>query len=80
MNEQCRPAGAIEPFWYVRIDDEWVFVDGVVETEARDGGRRIRFLFIDRPAMVVAKDDLVMSRPPDDSGSTARRPASSNLD
>ena len=79
MNEQYRPAGDIEPFWHVRIDDEWVFVDGVVETEAPDGGRRIRFLFTDRPATVVAKDDLVMSRPPDD-GSTAAGSANSTLD
>lgn len=79
MIEQYRPAGAIEPWWYVLIDDEWVFVDGVVETEAPGGGRRIQFLFTDRPATVVAKDDLVMSRPPDD-GSTVNPPGSSNLD
>jgi hypothetical protein len=69
MNEKYRPAGAIEPFWHVRIDDEWVFVDGVVETEVPDGGQRIRFLFIDRPATAVSKDDLVMSKPPDHDGS-----------
>lgn len=70
MKEQYRPAGDIDPCWHVLIDDEWVYVDGVVETEAPDGGRRIRFLFTDRPATVVAKAELVMSRPPDD-GPTA---------
>jgi hypothetical protein len=79
MNEQYRPAEGIEPFWFVRIDDEWVFVDGVLETEAPDGGERIRFFFIDRPAMVVAKGDLVMSRPPDDSSSAASGPGGSTL-
>jgi hypothetical protein len=66
MTDTYRPASVIEPNWQVRFEDEWMLVDMVVETEAPDGGQRIWFYFSDRPATVVAKGDLVMSRPPVD--------------
>lgn len=80
MNEKYRPAGDIDPYWYVRVDGEWVMVDGTVETETPGGGRRIRFLFTDRPPTVADKGDLVMSRPPGHADSGQRGADGSHID
>ena len=63
--EGYRSAGSIEPHWQVLVDDQWVTVDTVVETERPDGVRLIHLYFVGHRPAVAVKSDLVRSRLPE---------------
>ena len=62
------PAGQVEPGWHLFINEQWVDVGVVIETEIPDGTRFITFVFDEEtklPAMKLRKEALVTARPPD---------------
>jgi hypothetical protein len=63
--EQYRPASAVEPHWQVRVDDQWLTVDTVIETERPDGVCLVWLYFVGHPPAVAVKTDLVRSRIPE---------------
>ena len=61
------PAGQIEPGWHLFINEQWVAVGVVIETETPDGTHHITFVFEEDtklPAMKLRKEALVTARPP----------------
>jgi hypothetical protein len=61
-------AGQVQPGWQLFIDERWVNVGVVIETEASDGVRHITFVFEEDarlPAVKLRKDAAVKARPPD---------------
>lgn len=60
-------ASQVEPGWQLFINEQWVDVGVVVETETPDGTRYITFLFekeANLPAVKLRKDAVVTARPP----------------
>jgi len=63
--EDYRPASSIQPLWQVVVDDQWLTVDTVVETEQSDGTGLVWLYFVDHRPAVAVKSDLVRSRIPE---------------
>ncbi len=60
-------AGHVEPGWQLFVNEQWVDVGVVAETETPDGTRYITFLFEEKsklPAVKLRKDAAVTARPP----------------
>jgi len=66
MNPQEYPAGQIEPGWHIRINDQWLVVGVVIESETPDGARYITIVFEDAktPAIKLRQTAVVVARPP----------------
>lgn len=67
MNQQkSYPASQIEPGWQILIDEQWLLVSIVVETETHKGTRYITFVFDDPkiPAVKLGKTEIILARPP----------------
>lgn len=64
--EAFRKVETIEPYWEVRLDDAWLEVDMVVETETPTGQHRYQLHFIEPrpPTQPYNEGERVMSRPP----------------
>lgn len=80
MTGEYHLASCVEPHWHVKVDDDWVWVGMVVETETPDGGGRLRFVFDDGTYVEADKGNLVMSRPPDNGSPTCRCGGVSDVD
>lgn len=60
------PAGQVEPGWQILIDDQWLVVGVVVESETPAGTRYITIVFEDSklPPVRCRKTALITARPP----------------
>lgn len=70
MNPQeSYPAGRIEPGWQVFIDNQWLVVGIVIESETPDGTRYITIVFEEQihPSVKYRKTEVIPARPPDPS-------------
>jgi hypothetical protein len=65
--QESYPAGRIEPGWQIFIDDQWLVVGIVIESETPDGTRYITVVFEDskRPSAKYRKTEVIVARPPD---------------
>jgi len=65
---QSYPASQIEPGWHLLINEQWVAVGIVIETETPDGTHFITFVFDEDtklPAVKLRKEAMVTAQPPD---------------
>jgi len=77
MNPQQYPASQVEPGWQLLINEQWVDVGVVVETETPDGARYLTFVFDENaklPAVKLRKTALILARPPHQPSSGAPEP------
>lgn len=66
QRQESYDAGQIEPGWQIFIDDQWLDVGVVIETEAPGGTRYITVAFADEelPAVKLHKAAIIIARPP----------------
>jgi hypothetical protein len=67
MNPQeSYPAGRIEPGWQIFINDQWLVVGIVIESETPDGTGYITIVFEDskHPSVKCRKTEVIVARPP----------------
>lgn len=65
--QESYPASQVEPGWQICINDQWLVVGIVVETETLDGTRYITIVFEDskNPSVKLAATAMIPARPPD---------------
>ena len=67
--QESYPASSIKPYWQLFIDDQWLVVDMVIDSETPDGTRYITIAFRDSKNLPIKLRRTEMipvpARPPD---------------